>query len=398
MYAFRKPFTAGVYLDIYLWGLEYKTVLVFAQVAGYTISKFLGIKYISELKAVNRVRYIFALVGVSWLALLFFAIVPHPFNWPFLILNGLPLGMIWGVVFSFLEGRKNTDLLAAGLASSFIVASGFVKSIGKYLVIEGISEFWMPFFTGAIFIPSLCLGVFLLSIIPPPSEDDISDRTARRAMNSTERKAFFLSFAPGIVMITLIYMALTAYRDFRDNFAVEIWTDLGYGESPEVLTLSEIPIAITVLILSSLTILIKNHRKGFYINLLSIHIGGILAIVSTALFQFGIIGPLLWMIAVGFAMYLPYMYYNTVFFERWLAFFKYSANIGFLIYICDSFGYLSSLGVMLFRDLFFRDLGWVNFFIKITYGMGFIGLAFAILSLLYFLKRERSIPRPATDG
>ena len=28
---------------------------------------------------------------------------------------------------------------------------------------------------------------------------------------------------PGLLPLTLLYVLLTAYRDFRDNFAVEIW-------------------------------------------------------------------------------------------------------------------------------------------------------------------------------
>ena len=49
MYFFRKPFAAGKYEGLALWGTDYKTVLVVAQVMGYTLSKFFGIKIIAEL-------------------------------------------------------------------------------------------------------------------------------------------------------------------------------------------------------------------------------------------------------------------------------------------------------------------------------------------------------------
>ena len=54
MYAFRKPFAAGEYLDVApvsLFGLEigYKTILIISQVMGYCTSKFIGIKVISEI-------------------------------------------------------------------------------------------------------------------------------------------------------------------------------------------------------------------------------------------------------------------------------------------------------------------------------------------------------------
>jgi len=50
--------------------------------------------------------------------------VPAPYNIPFLYLNGLPLGMVYGVVLGFLEGRKQTDALVAGLTASFIFCVG----------------------------------------------------------------------------------------------------------------------------------------------------------------------------------------------------------------------------------------------------------------------------------
>jgi hypothetical protein len=70
-------------------------------------------------------------------------------------LNGLGLGMIFGLVFSYLEGRRITDLLGAGLAVSFIVSSGIIKSVSRWALSLGIDEFWMPFVVGLCFFPAL---------------------------------------------------------------------------------------------------------------------------------------------------------------------------------------------------------------------------------------------------
>jgi hypothetical protein len=66
----------------------------------------------------------------------FVAFMLKPYNVSFLFLNGLPLGMVWGAVFSFLEGRRFTELLGAGMASSFIASSGIVKATGRTLVVD----------------------------------------------------------------------------------------------------------------------------------------------------------------------------------------------------------------------------------------------------------------------
>src|SRR5688572_26866413 len=108
MYAFRKPFTAGTYTEE-PFTAGFKTWLVLAQVLGYTISKFLGIKIIAEMTPARRVKMLFALIGIAQAALLLFGLIPPPYNAGCLFLNGLPLGMVFGLVLGFLEGRKLTE-------------------------------------------------------------------------------------------------------------------------------------------------------------------------------------------------------------------------------------------------------------------------------------------------
>ena len=62
---------------------------------------------------------------------------PAPFNLVWLFCNGVPLGLVFGLVLGFLEGRRHTEALAAGLCSSFIVADGVTKSAGASLLQAG---------------------------------------------------------------------------------------------------------------------------------------------------------------------------------------------------------------------------------------------------------------------
>jgi hypothetical protein len=134
MYAFRKPFTAAGFEEQYFLNIPYKVWLVTAQVIGYMLSKFYGITFISSLRKSRRAFTIVQLILISWVALLFFALTPPPYNIIFLLINGFPLGMVWGLVFSYLEGRKATEAMGAVLATSFIFSSGVVKSVGKYVM------------------------------------------------------------------------------------------------------------------------------------------------------------------------------------------------------------------------------------------------------------------------
>ena len=394
MYAFRKPLAAGTYAEMPLWGVDFKIWLLTAQAIGYTLSKFIGIKVISEMTARRRIAYILVLIGISWLALFMFALTPRPWSIVWLFLNGLPLGMIWGLVFAFLEGRRNTELLGVGMSVSFIVASGLVKAVGKYLIAHfGISEFWMPYYTGMLFIPLLLLGVWMLSKIPPPDPVDIAHRTERVPMNARERRAFFLAFAPGIILLVLVYVALTIFRDLRDNFAVELWAALGYPDMPQVLVSAEIPIAAGVFLIIAAMIWIRNNRTAFYANLFIILLGGLLLLLSTYLFQSGVMGPASWMISVGFAMYLSYVSYHTMLFERWIALFRYKSNIGFLMYTADAFGYLGSVGVLFIKNFGSKKSDWLQYISGISYIIGGVTIICTLAAAVYFLKKEKERPQ-----
>ena len=391
MYAFRKPFTAATFDGLSFMGIDYKILLIISQLIGYTISKYLGIKIISELNHKSRTITLIGLMASAWIMLLLFALVPYPYNFPFMFLNGLPLGMIWGVVFSYIEGRRYTELLGAVMASSFILSSGVVKACGRFLIDNfHVNEMWMPFIVGFAFIPLLFLGIYMLHKLPPPDKKDIELRTERIPMNGKQRLHFFLRFAPGIILAVLIYVGLTIFRDLRDNFAVEFWTGFGLSNTPQMLILSEAPIALSVLIIIALMILIKDNQLAFFSTFIIMFISGIILLVATLLFMSEKIDPIKWMIIAGFAMYLPYLIYHTVFFERWIAHFRFKSNIGFLMYVSDAFGYLGSTAILLFKNFSHTKVSWVDFFKISALSIAVLLIVISFIAFLYFRSFEKT--------
>ncbi len=388
MYAFRKPFAVGTFEGLNFYGIDYKILLITSQVIGYTLSKFLGIKYVSELKPGSRAIYILILVGVAEAALLMFWAVPMPYNIIFLFFNGLPLGMIWGAVFSYLEGRRLTELLGAGLCASFIVASGVVKTVGKLVMDKlHVSEFGMPFVTGLLFAVPLVVSVFSLDLIPPPTGEDERLRTKRAPMDKQERKAFMDNFAGGITLLVAAYVFLTIFRDLRDNFSAEIWDSLGYGNDAAIFTVAELPVALFSLLSLAFITFIRSNYKAFNIILLIISLGFLMVIVSTFLFSAGAMDGKIWMISVGIGLYLGYVPYNAFLYERLISSFRYISNVGFLIYVSDAFGYLGSLGVVFYKNFFSPRISWIEFFKQAGTLFSLLGLLFIIISFLYFRKK-----------
>ncbi len=393
MYAFRKPFTAAGYDGLSFLHVDYKIWLVSAQVIGYMLSKFYGIKFISQMHGPRRANTIVLLILFAWIALLLFAITPMPYNIIFLLINGFPLGMIWGLVFSYLEGRKSTEFTGAVLSVSFIFSSGVVKSAGKWLLLDWhVSEFWMPFITGALFVLPMILFTWLLNHLPPPSAADVAMRHQRKAMTKSERKAFVATFLPGLIMIVFTYMLLTILRDFRDNFANEIFVELGFGNNASVFTETEVPVSLIVLLCMALLVLEKNNFKAFVINHLIIIVGYALSLLSTILFINHSIPALYWMVLVGTGLYLSYVPFNCLYFERMIATYRINANVGFVMYISDSFGYLGSVLVLFGKQFAGGNMSWLSFFEHAVLIISVTGIVGTLLALFYFSKKYSSRP------
>jgi hypothetical protein len=396
MYAFRRPFTVSSYADVAPVIVEYKIALVIAQVMGYALSKVAGIKVISEMPPRNRALAILVLIGAAEICLVLFALIPAPWNIACLFANGLSLGMIWGLVFGFLEGRRLSELLGAMLCASFIVSSGVVKSAGEGVILmHWADEHWMPAVTGLLFTPLLLFCVAGLAVMPPPSTEDEKLRVARAPMDGPARRRMFADFAPGLIALIVIYVGLTALRDFRDNFAVEIWSGLGFKDNAAIFTYSEVPVAAIVLAMMATLMFLRNNRTAFLANLGLVALGLVLAGLSSLAFQAHLIGPVTWMIVLGAGLYLGYTPFNALLFDRFIAASGRTGTAGFLIYVADASGYVSSVALLLFYNFVGMHISWVGFLAVISYVAALAGLALTLGAGLYF--QRRLMRKPADD-
>ena len=390
MYAFRKPFSAASYDGMKFLGTNFdlKTIFVISQIVGYTLSKFIGVKIVSEVSRQRRFGMLVGLIVVAQVALFGFAFLPPWGKVIAIFLNGLPLGMVWGLVVWYLEGRKTSEMLLAGLSCSFIVASGVVKDVGRWLMTaHDVDQFWMPFVTGCMFLPPFLLSAYLLNRLPDPTTADKQFRMERTTMDGKERWAFVVRFLPGMVMLLVAYFFLTAYRDFRDNFGVEIFDQLGYGDSEDaIFTRSELWVAFGVVGTLAVLNLIRDNRLGLIGAFVVMTGGCFLMGAGTMWYDAGTINGLQWMIMCGLGSYLAYVPYGSVLFDRLIASTRVMGTAVFVIYIADSIGYVGSISVMAIKDQIAGDMSRLEFFRQLTYGMSALGVVMLLLSLFYFLK------------
>jgi hypothetical protein len=394
MYAFRKPFTAATYSGFEkLWGVDFKTVLVVAQVFGYMVSKFVGIRYIAEIQPHHRVRSLLIQIGLAEVSLLLFAITPAPWNALWLFANGLMLGMIFGLVMGFLEGRRNTEALLSALCISFIIADGAVKSVGSWILDQGVPEVWMPFTAGLLFVLPLIVCCAILKRIPPPDSADVVARTERMPMTATDRKRFFQRYGFGLVLIVLVYLVATILRSIRADFSPEIWAGLGVNVEgdPGIFTRSELVVGSVILPLFGSMIFIRNNRTAFFTALGLAWFGLILTALVAEAVNLLLVTPFQFVVLLGFGIYLPYIAVHTTVFERFIAMTRDRGTIGYLMYLADAFGYLGYVAVLLARQAT-KDRsseGMLLFLLVLCTVMAIAGAILMVPAVLYF-RRIRS--------
>ncbi len=399
MYSFRKPFSAASFVQVPGWHfvLDYKIALVLAQVMGYALSKMIGIKIISELPPARRASAIIVLILLSGAALVLFAIIPTPWNVAAMFLNGLPLGMIWGLVFGFMEGRRTSEVLGAILCASFIVSSGAVKSVGTLLMSSWhVDRWWMPAATGALFLPVLFVAVFVLSALPPPNALDEAARVRRAPMGAAERARFLREYGAGVALLVVSYVLTTALRDFRDNFAPELWAALGVEHAAALLTASELPVAVLALTVLGVIIVVKDNARALLVIHGVVAAGLVLLGASTLLYQAHCLSPIAWMILSGAGLYMAYVPFNAMLFDRLIAVSGTVGTAGFLIYIADASGYVGSCSLLIWRNFGLVELNWLQVFMASAYGTSILGLLLVVSSAVFFLRKARaSAPREA---
>jgi hypothetical protein len=137
--------------------------------------------------------------------------------------------------------------------------------------------------------------------------------------------------------------------------------------------------------------LLRKNFTAFMLNHAIIVAGFVVAGICTWLFSKQSITPFWWMTLTGLGLYMVYIPFNAVFFERMISSFRFTGNVGFLIYISDSFGYLGSVAVLFSKEIFKVKLKWVQFFSNSVLLLSVAGIILTAYSAYYFWQKERKM-------
>jgi hypothetical protein len=231
--------------------------------------------------------------------------------------------------------------------------------------------------------------IYFLEKIPPPDAADVAARTERVPMSARDRKAFVKIFLPGLILLVLIYIFVTLLREVRDGFMGDMWRASGETFQASVFAKTETLISLAILVLIASMVVIKNNLKAFLIAQWIMFGGFVLSGIVTWLFINQQIGMFYWMTFVGLGLYMTYIPYNSILFDRMLAAFKYAANVGFLIYVADAFGYLASVSVLLTKTILKLQVDWLQFYTKLVLITSVSGSLFIFCSIIYFIRKHK---------
>lgn len=387
VYALRKPFTAATFDGLEVFGLDYKVMTTIIQILGYLIAKFVGIKLISELKKEHRMKFILVSILVAELSLVLFGLLPAPYNIFAMFFNGLSLGCMWGVIFSFIEGRRTTDILASLLGISIVISSGVAKSVGLFVMDTlHIGEFWMPAFIGAFALPLLALLGYILTRLPQPTSQDIAAKSQRVTLNGKQRKDLFMNFLPVLILLFVANLMLVILRDIKEDFLVKI-IDMSEHSSWLFAQVDSV-VTLIILALFGMMVFVKSNIKVLVI-LLSMVVAGTATMSFVSLnYDTLQLDTITWLFIQSLSLYVAYLCFQSIFFDRFIACFKIKGNVGFFIVTIDFIGYTGTVLVLMFKEFFNTDINWLDFYNQMSGYVGIICTIAFTCSIIYLVQRH----------
>ena len=259
--------------------------------------------------------------------------------------NGLSLGCMWGVIFSFIEGRRTTDILASLLGISIVISSGVAKSIGLFVMNTlHVGEFWMPALIGAFALPVL-----------------------------------ILLFVANLLLVIL--------RDIKEDFLVKI-IDMS-GHSSWLFAQIDSVVTLIILALFGMMVFVKSNIKVLVI-LLSMVVAGTATMSFVSLnYDTLQLSTVTWLFIQSLSLYIAYLCFQSIFFDRFIACFKIKGNVGFFIVTIDFIGYTGTVLVLMFKEFFNTDINWLDFYNQMSGYVGIICTVAFSCSIVYLVQRHK---------
>ena len=195
---------------------------------------------------------------------------------------------------------------------------------------------------------------------------------------------------PGLAAIVGVYLLITIARSIRADFAPELWRGLGTTAVPSTFATSEMIVASGVLVATGLTSLIADNRRAFFAVARAVRgRRGADGLARSRGSAGSWLGGFAFMVLMGLGLYLPYVAIHTTIFERLIAMTRERGNLGFLMYLADSVGYLGYAAVMVGGSFLPQQGDFLRFYTVVSWLIAALALAGLAVGWVYFTRRGR---------
>lgn len=387
IYGFRKPWGAARFEGQRAVGMKLKDAFSMFQTLGYALGKVAG-TFLVPLIPSDKTTNVLALLPVVSLFFWFgFALAGNNPGWMvfFMFFSAMPLSFGWSLLYRKIEGRRTGDVLGAILNASFISASGFSKDVGRFLLSSNISEPWMPFIACLCFILPIEIFIYFIKYIPTPTLKEVKVYSKRTKMPLKQQKFFFSKFWPGLILYFFAYFLVTALRDYRDDFGVEIWSERTGGDKMPSFTSTETFVAIAVVVASSCIFTIRSTRNAMLAYYVMTLVGMVLLLVAQLLD----LESHIWFVLTGIGLFFGYTPVSALF-DRLLGALKFgNSTASLLINAADATGYIGTVVLLLYKN-FHEDqieVGYYDYFKFMTDIVAIVSFACFLVSAIYFSRK-----------
>ena len=143
-----------------------KNALTIAQILGYLVGKFIGMRIFARIHKEHRIYYLMLIYVLATIPLIIFGVLPPVGQVIMFFLSSIPMVLFWGFLVFYIEGRNSTVIIIMIVYMALIMASGVAKTIGTLIMNGGISENWMPAICASVSTIICAVFSYLLYLSP----------------------------------------------------------------------------------------------------------------------------------------------------------------------------------------------------------------------------------------
>ena len=144
--------------------------------------------------------------------------------------------------------------------------------------------------------------------------------------------------------------------------------------------------------------LVRRNIRALSILLVMVTLGA--AVMSVISFGYDVVrlSPVVWLFVQSLCLYVAYLAFQTIFFDRFIACFKVRGNVGFFIATIDAIGYTGTVCILMVKEFATPDLDWLAFYNLLAGCVGvFCVAAFSVAGVLIlrrYRREQRVVEQP----